>query len=267
MSLNRLSHGIQKSRIENAIVDEGRKLIYFWSEKCACTSVVTAAFDSIGKLQEALTHHPWIHNYRQKIHNPRFGMSLSDFKDRHQRYRKIYFVRNPYSRIASCYFHFTAAAESRGAESNEWTQQSFSKFVDFLESNSSIRDSELDDVLADDKKLKCTKRAVISHSKLQVPAEDCILNESIDTVVKIEDIETNSEYFKNIGLGHLDEKHFKIGNSFHHFSNHNGESSGPVYHSLYLENGIRERVRLLYDSDLSRLKYSWEDFAPAADKS
>ncbi len=54
MSLNRLSHGIQKSRIENAIVDEDRKLIYFWSEKCACTSVVTAVFDSIGKFFKLL---------------------------------------------------------------------------------------------------------------------------------------------------------------------------------------------------------------------
>lgn len=241
------SSSIEGIRLAEAVVDRDKKIIYFWSPKSACTSVVKSVLDSMGKLNEALSYSEWVHDYRSEILcGQRMGMV--EFRQQHSDYRKIFFVRNPYDRAASCYSHFTSFVIEKHDIKNEWTQQTFLQFLGFLESSSFPSGKPF------------RPHSVLYHAYPQLPTEDCLLRESIDDIIKVEDILTNRDIFGNLDLD-LKPEHFKVGNSYHHFSSYRKGSSREFYKELYQEDGTREMVERLYSSDLEYLGYTWEDFA------
>jgi len=240
------SSSIEEVRITEAVVDRDKRIIYFWSPKSACTSVVKSVLDNMGKLSEALSYSRWVHDYRSEIlHNQRMGMA--EFKQQYSDYRKIFFVRNPYDRAASCYSHFTSFIVEKHDIKNEWTRQTFLQFLGFLESSSFPSGKPFLDT-------------VLYHAYPQLPTEDCLLKESIDDIIKVEDILTNKDFFKNLGLD-LKPEHFIIGNSHHHLSNYRKGTSSAFYEKMYREPGTREKVEHIYKTDLEFAGYTWEDFA------
>lgn len=78
--------------------------ILFWSQKSACTVVVTWFFHHVGVLAEALAHSPWIHNYENNVFKKKHLYTqsvvealLCDKKT------VVKCVRNPFRRTVSCY--------------------------------------------------------------------------------------------------------------------------------------------------------------------
>jgi len=240
------SSSIEEVRLTEAVVDRDKKIIYFWSPKSACTSVVKSVLDSMGKLNEALSYNRWVHDYRSEILcNQRMGMV--EFKQQYSDYRKIFFVRNPYDRAASCYSHFTSYIIEEHDIKNEWTQQTFLQFLGFLESSSFPSGKPFLDT-------------VLYHACPQLPTEDCLLKESIDDIIKVEDILTNKDFFKSLDLD-LKPEHFIVGNSYHHLSSYRKGTSSTFYEKMYREPGVREKVEHMYKTDLEFAGYTWEDFA------
>jgi hypothetical protein len=243
----------QKLRIAEAIVDPDRKIIYFWSPKAGSASIAKAVFDSVGKLEEA-TAHGWIHKYRQ-IYAMTHGIQMSDFETHNKEYRKVYFVRNPYSRIASCYSHFvlnpTHHTNVPGAD-NGWPKKTFFQFLETVEKNQGLWKYGVNS--------NNINASSLYHSQTQFPSVDCLLKKNIDDIIKVEDILTNKDFFKNLGLD-LKPEHFIIGNSHHHLSSYRKGTSSAFYEKMYREPGTREKVEHMYKTDLEFAGYTWEDFA------
>ena len=79
------------------------KFIIDWSAKSACTIVCKVFFDYMDELDNAMKFHKWIHMSRSAYYK-KYGtvnreLLLSN------KFIKIKFVRNPYSRAVSSYIH------------------------------------------------------------------------------------------------------------------------------------------------------------------
>lgn len=79
------------------------KFLVDWTEKAGCTIVCKMFFDAMGILQESLDYSSWIHDYRQNKFYEKFGRVMEDmlYSDK---FVKMKFVRNPYTRAVSSYF-------------------------------------------------------------------------------------------------------------------------------------------------------------------
>lgn len=79
-------------------------LVFFWSPKSGCTSLIKWYFFQIGLLQEAMDYNPWIHFYRvevyekQEYYKPKIVKQLLD-GNKHV----FKLIRNPYTRAVSSF--------------------------------------------------------------------------------------------------------------------------------------------------------------------
>jgi hypothetical protein len=79
-------------------------IIFFWSPKSGCTSLIKWFYFQIGKLDEALKYDSWVHTYRLQVYQKQPGylyriaeQLLFNKKDSYK------LVRNPYTRAVSSY--------------------------------------------------------------------------------------------------------------------------------------------------------------------
>lgn len=91
--------------VRNCLRSEETREIFYTTEKSNCTEVVAIFFHRCGLLDEALSYSHWIHNYRWEKYVPTHPTSFDDL-GANSCYTKIKFVRCPYDRAVSCYFHY-----------------------------------------------------------------------------------------------------------------------------------------------------------------
>ncbi|WP_066335820.1 MULTISPECIES: sulfotransferase family 2 domain-containing protein [Metabacillus] len=82
----------------------GFPLIFFWSPKSGCTSLVKWFLFQNGLLQKAIDYDPWVHKYRAEVFQKQnnYTTELTDqlLNDKNVTYK---LVRNPYKRAVSSY--------------------------------------------------------------------------------------------------------------------------------------------------------------------
>lgn len=74
-----------------------------WSEKSGCTAIVKWFFWQLDLLDEAVKHHPWVHNYENDVFKKRPGYTHDYLKAINDGLPVLKFVRNPYRRAYSGY--------------------------------------------------------------------------------------------------------------------------------------------------------------------
>ncbi len=83
--------------------------VILWSQKAACTTVVKWVFAQLGLLDDALAHHPWVHNYENEVFKARRGYTKECISAIQSGKPVIKFVRNPYARAYSGYLETCGA--------------------------------------------------------------------------------------------------------------------------------------------------------------
>lgn len=80
-------------------------LIFFWTPKGGCTSLIKWYYFQIGLLQKAIDYNPWVHFYRMEVYEKQKNYKvtiaeqiLAEKKDTYK------LVRNPYKRAVSSFF-------------------------------------------------------------------------------------------------------------------------------------------------------------------
>ena len=78
-------------------------LIFFWSPKSGCTSLIRWFFFQIGQLQKANDYHPWVHMYRMEVYEKQ--NDYTELKRQLLEGPKVTYklVRNPYKRAVSSF--------------------------------------------------------------------------------------------------------------------------------------------------------------------
>lgn len=85
--------------------------VLFWSQKSGCTTLVKWFFYQIGKLDEALAYHPWIHKYENEVFKKHLTYNEELIKAMNSREKtKIKLVRNPYKRAVSSFLMLSSPA-------------------------------------------------------------------------------------------------------------------------------------------------------------
>lgn len=82
-------------------------LLFFWSPKSGCTTLIKWFFFQIGILQTAIGYNPWIHFYREEVYEKQENHKLEIIKQLLDNKNKKYvykLVRNPYNRAVSSFF-------------------------------------------------------------------------------------------------------------------------------------------------------------------
>jgi hypothetical protein len=79
-------------------------IIFFWSPKSGCTSLIKWFYFQIGKLEEALNLHPWVHTYRLQVYQaePQYLLRIAE-QLLFNKKESFKLVRNPYTRAVSSY--------------------------------------------------------------------------------------------------------------------------------------------------------------------
>jgi hypothetical protein len=124
--------------------------VILWSQKAACTTVVKWFFLQLGLLDEALSYHPWIHQYEGNVFKRRPGYLDDVHSALSRNIPVVKFVRDPYARAYSSYLsvchaqaigtdrHWVVAARQRifhdlvGDESALEYAFSFRQFLEWL---------------------------------------------------------------------------------------------------------------------------------------
>lgn len=124
------------------LIDKDRGLAVFFSAKSGCTFVSKWFFYQNNHIQKALTFHPFIHQYRNKVYkkSKHFEESKKDFiRKKGKGYLKIKVVRNPFERAVSSYVHFLVMIKLRDREIRKdfditfkEIRHSFSEFLDLI---------------------------------------------------------------------------------------------------------------------------------------
>lgn len=79
-------------------------IIFFWSPKSGCTSLIKWYFFQIGLLQKALDYNPWIHFYRMEVYEKQENYKIEIAEQLLNNKKDIYkLVRNPYKRAVSSF--------------------------------------------------------------------------------------------------------------------------------------------------------------------
>lgn len=91
--------------IANAVKDAKSRLLFYTSEKANCTEVILYFFTLIDQLHDALEYSTWIHDYRWNVHVLTYPVYLTDFLTSDDCFL-VKFVRCPYDRAVSIYFHY-----------------------------------------------------------------------------------------------------------------------------------------------------------------
>jgi len=86
----------------NAYVDHNKKIVLFWSPKCACSSTVTFFCDQVLGGKAYGKKRTWLRENGYQIHISNIGEAYKLIKNG---YKSIAVIRNPYSRIVSSYIN------------------------------------------------------------------------------------------------------------------------------------------------------------------
>lgn len=90
------------------LLDGSRRTVVSWSAKSACTHVVIWYLHRLGLLDEARSHHPWVHRYRGEVlYRSRMYQSARDQLGREgaSEWTYVKVVRDPVKRCVSSYRH------------------------------------------------------------------------------------------------------------------------------------------------------------------
>ncbi|MBT2737864.1 sulfotransferase family 2 domain-containing protein [Bacillus sp. ISL-7] len=80
-------------------------LIFFWSPKGGCTSLIKWFYFQVGLLHEAIDYNPWIHFYRMEVFEKQVDYKAELAKELLNNKKSVYkLVRNPYNRAVSSFF-------------------------------------------------------------------------------------------------------------------------------------------------------------------
>jgi Sulfotransferase family len=80
-------------------------LIFFWTPKGGCTSLIKWFYFQVGLLQEAMDYNPWVHFYRMEVFQKQVGYKAELTKELLNNKKSVYkLVRNPYNRAVSSFF-------------------------------------------------------------------------------------------------------------------------------------------------------------------
>ena len=84
------------------LFDADFPLIFLWSEKSGCTTLVKWFFDQLGLLDDALEYSGWVHDYENQVFRASGGYLIdleSALRKRDKTVVKL--VRDPYQRSLS----------------------------------------------------------------------------------------------------------------------------------------------------------------------
>ncbi len=108
-------------------------VMFFWSPKSGCTSLIKWFYFQLGILNEALDYDPWVHTYRMEVFQKQNDymrnaiLTLHDTKD-----KEVYkLVRNPYTRAVSSFLFAFSFDEAMNSVAPEAVNGSIS-FKEFL---------------------------------------------------------------------------------------------------------------------------------------
>ncbi len=213
-----------------------------WTEKAGCTIVCKMFFDVMGILQEALDYNSWIHNYRQDKFYEKFGKVTEDMLSG-DKFVKMKFVRNPYTRAVSSYF----AANENNKQYLKGYEHLDLSFYDFL-------------LLVKQKKI------VNDHWRTQYQEIESRFN--FDEIIKIENIKQevkrlNQKYSLNLQLHTHSSHHHKKDKNKSEFvgrkkySELEISSTIPDYRNFY-DDETKLLVSEIYEKDLKTYKYTFD---------
>jgi len=77
------------------------RVIFDWTPRAGCTAVLCLFLKHVGLLEEVLGRFSWPHDFRDEYYKTYGRVDESALLN--PEYRKIKFVRNPYTRAVSCY--------------------------------------------------------------------------------------------------------------------------------------------------------------------
>ncbi len=88
------------------LYEEEFPIIFFWSPKSGCTSLIKWYFFQIGLLQKAIDYNPWVHFYRMEVYERQRNYKIKVENQLLNGKKDIYkLVRNPYKRAVSSFLN------------------------------------------------------------------------------------------------------------------------------------------------------------------
>jgi hypothetical protein len=218
-----------------AIYDEERKIIMFWTPKAACTVSIKMMYDHMGTLNKALDYNKWVHNYRI-AHRQNIDSNVV-------RKCKVRFkvVRNPYARAVSSYLLISE-------------NYSFYQFLNILLTNN----------------MNYTQNGAVNKHITYHSIPQYVKNEEqyIDTYIKIENGQREIDEKINVPYGHnlkIDNKTSNHHNIKHDYSGFIGGTPRnnikmiPKSYKNFYNDTIRVLVEKLYSNDIHKYGYSFDD--------
>ena len=221
---------------DNLLYNENAKIIIDWSAKAGCTNIVTMFFKYIGLYKNFNLVNP-INIHEERLKYLKNNM-VNDNIILDDKYLKIKFVRNPYTRAISSYIHFVTTYNNE--------ELSFFDFLNNLNKNN----------------YKYNIHYASQHHLLEKNQK--IYNE----VIKIENIDREIERIN---------KKYNIKLEYNSFSNHHSQKhlnekkyvgyikysnikNIPSYRYFYDDEKIERLVYDIYKIDINLYNYTFEDF-------
>ena len=236
------------------LVDPESRYILFFTAKSGCTFAHKWFFEQVGKLDEALAYHGWIHRYRivkyQK--DPAYKPILK--KAWENRAKNIKLVRDPFQRAVSSYLHCIRYERLHGDISVflnrpivEVNTFSFEEFIAFLESV---------DIT------KCNPHYRRQTSELEIQGRLLF-----SRVIKLENsIQGFTKLERDLGLKQTDLAH--LSSSTHHINKesntgdycgdkffHKSDKTINHYRDFYNDSTVKKIIQI-YDVDFKAYRYS-----------
>lgn len=229
-AMNFAKHG------DDLLFNENKKIIIDWSAKAGCTNIVTMFFKYIDLYKNFNLKNP-INIHDERLEYLKRNV-VNDIIILDNKYLKIKFVRNPYTRAISSYIHYVIFYNDNTI--------SFFQFLNNLNSN----------------KYKYDIHYASQHHLLEKKQK--IYNE----IIKIENIESEIERINkkyNINLEYdsvsnhhsikkLDEKKY-LG-----YIKYSDIKNIPSYRYFYDDERIKQLVYEIYKIDINLYNYTFDDF-------
>lgn len=222
------------------LINDPKKIIFELSAKSNCTVITKMFFDYIGQLERALKFSSWIHDYRGK-YSRRQSLPL---KNEEKDYIKIKFIRNPYDRAVSSYFHVMKTKLHI-----RWRLNKKLSFNDFLDIYHKIKNKRGSD-----------------HIKPQTLGREYLNINYFDEIIHVEDLESeinkiNKKYNLNLNCNYdshhwtckniSEKKQYFVGNlSYNEISKLIKNNELPDYDYFYNDE-IRQKVNEIYKNDIN----------------
>lgn len=223
---------IQTFRKGMPLYNKNLPIIFYWSPKSGCTTIMKWFYYQSGELSEALNMDKWIHTYRSKIQDQFYREELVNSLLSNQ--KTIYkLVRNPYKRaVSSFYATLIGTVENVNLNPKITTGLSFKEFLYYIKAIG-VQPGQIDTHI----------------SQQYVQGEE----ELIDHYVKLEDLK--SELKKIEKRFNLPKSPIKdLSKSPHHFLNYMKDGGRHAETKIPLEfDGDLPSYESLYDAEAMQL--------------